>query len=153
MGNVAMMNGMTGELLQHSVFMAPVHYKRLRHMVQDKEYTRARGAVNSITRQLTEGRSKGGGLRFGEMERDAVAGSGSALFVKDRLHENSDAHKTTLCSSCGLFGIVRSSTGFRCSDSRCVGGSIVTVTVPYALELFFKELMSMNITPRIKVQL
>ena len=152
MGDVAMIHGMTGELMQHLVFMAPVYYSRLKHMIEDKEYTRARGPVNSTTRQPTEGRSKGGGLRFGEMERDSSIGSGCASFINDRLSKNSDAYATPICKSCGIFGVVRTPNGFRCRDSRCVGNTIVKVLVPYSLILFFKELLCMNITPRIRVK-
>lgn len=152
LANVAMMSGATGELLDNNIFVAPVYYKRLLHLIDNKWHARARGPINSTTHQPTEGRSKKGGLRFGEMERDCGIGSGCSCFINERLSKDSDAHATPICKSCGIFGVVRTREGWRCRDPRCVGDNIVRVCVPYALVLFFKELMSMNITPRIRLK-
>ena len=69
-GNELMYNGLTGEQIECSVFMGPVFYQRLKHMVNDKQHSRSIGPMVNLTRQPAEGRSRDGGLRFGEMERD-----------------------------------------------------------------------------------
>ena len=69
-GNELMYNGLTGEQIECSVFLGPVFYQRLKHMVNDKQHSRSIGPMVNLTRQPAEGRSRDGGLRFGEMERD-----------------------------------------------------------------------------------
>jgi DNA-directed RNA polymerase beta subunit len=69
-GNELLYSGLTGEQVECSVFMGPVFYQRLKHMVNDKAHSRSIGPMVNLTRQPAEGRSRDGGLRFGEMERD-----------------------------------------------------------------------------------
>jgi intein/homing endonuclease len=69
-GNELMYNGLTGQQIECSVFIGPVFYQRLKHMVNDKQHSRSIGPMVNLTRQPAEGRSRDGGLRFGEMERD-----------------------------------------------------------------------------------
>jgi intein/homing endonuclease len=63
-------NPETGEELQYPIFTAIVFYQRLKHMSVDKIHARARGNRHGFHKQPTEGRKKGGGFRFGHMERD-----------------------------------------------------------------------------------
>lgn len=97
-----MFNPYSGKTLENLIFIGPIFYQRLRHMVDDKMYARARGTVVAITRQPTHGRSRGGGLRFGEMERDCILSHGISKFLQERLFKVSDLFRIHVCSACGL---------------------------------------------------
>ncbi len=103
-GKDLLMSGITGEMLPCFVFSGPIYYQRLKHMVQDKMHARARGRVTVLTRQPTEGRSRDGGLRVGEMERDCLIGYGAASLIMERLMLSSDAFEVYVCSQCGFIG-------------------------------------------------
>lgn len=100
-GNEPMYSGVTGEELRVDIYVGLVFYQRLRHMVNDKFQVRSTGAVNRTTMQPVKGRKKGGGIRVGEMERDAFLGHGTAFLLQDRLLNCSDYTRTYVCRSCG----------------------------------------------------
>lgn len=100
-GNEPMYSGVTGEELRADIYIGCVYYQRLRHMVNDKFQVRSTGPVNSLTMQPVKGRKRSGGIRVGEMERDALIGHGTAFLLQDRLLNCSDYTQTPICRTCG----------------------------------------------------
>ncbi|CAH9058115.1 unnamed protein product [Cuscuta europaea] len=157
-------SGFYGTELTCEIFIGPVYYQRLRHMVSDKFQVRSTGTVDQVTRQPIKGRKRGGGIRFGEMERDSLLAHGAAYLLHDRLHTSSDHHIADICSICGS---VLTSTliqppkrGMReigrelppardfkkvtcvaCQSSK----GMETVSMPYVFKYLAAELAAMNI--------
>lgn len=100
-GNEPMYSGVTGEELRVDIYIGCVYYQRLRHMVNDKFQVRSTGPVNSLTMQPVKGRKRSGGIRVGEMERDALIGHGTAFLLQERLLNSSDYTQTSMCKDCG----------------------------------------------------
>jgi hypothetical protein len=137
-------NGFTGELIKARVFIGPTYYQRLKHMVSDKIHSRAQGHVTTLTRQPLEGRSRDGGLRFGEMERDAMISHGCSRFLKERLFDMSDPYSIIVCNKCGMI------TSSQTECTSCKDDKITKVNIPYAAKLLNQELMAMGIKVSIK---
>ncbi len=138
--------GITGQPLQAYIFAGPVYYQKLKHMVLDKMHARARGPRAVLTRQPTEGRSRDGGLRLGEMERDCLIGYGASALLVERLMLSSDAFEVSVCEGCGLMGYA----GW-CNLCKS-GAGVSAIKIPYACKLLFQELLSMNIVPRLVLE-
>ena len=138
-GNEVMYNGFTGEKFQTSIFIGPTYYQRLKHLVKDKIHARNRGNVQSLTRQPLEGRSRDGGLRFGEMERDCMISHGVSTFLKERLFDMSDPYSVSVCNHCKQ--IIAEED--RCHI--CKGFDISEKNIPYATKLLFQEIMALGI--------
>lgn len=148
-GNEILMNGMTGEQLETTVFIGPTFYQRLKHMVNDKQHSRNQGPMVVLTRQPAEGRSRDGGLRFGEMERDCVVSHGASRFAKGRLYDASDKFMVHVCRDCGMIAAYNDEKEIhRCNNCENTT-NFAKVEIPYACKLLFQELISMNVAPRI----
>ena len=147
-GMEQLFSGTTGLPIPAKIFIGPTYYQRLKHMVEDKFHSRATGITQTLTRQPTEGRAKEGGLRFGEMERDAIIAHGASAFLKEKLFTTSDKYQMPVCDKCGLIGWLNMSVCKSCKDKS---GTLHMVDIPYACKLLFQELLAMNIAPRVRV--
>jgi len=113
--------------------------------------SRARGPVTLLTHQPPEGRSRDGGLRFGEMERDVLIAHGIPLFLKEKFMDSSDGYTMYVCGDCGLIARkVMNKNVYICDG--CKTSDTHKVQLPYAFKLMIQELMSVNILPRIRVE-
>ncbi len=148
-GTEVMFDGKTGEMIRRPAFIGIVYYQRLHHMVADKIHARARGPVQILTRQPTEGRAREGGLRFGEMERDCLVAHGTAYLLQERLLKSSDATKVWVCAKCGYIGWFDAEKGVPVCPIHGTEGEMYLVEMSYAFKLLLQELMSMCISPRL----
>ena len=101
-GSEMMTNPFSGKPFENLIFMGPIYYQRLRHLVDDKIFYRTRGMINALTRQPLKGRANDGGLRFGEMERDCILSHGLTEVLKERLFTVSDYFVVNVCGKCGI---------------------------------------------------
>ena len=148
-GNEVLYDGQTGVQMETSIFIGPVFYQRLKHMVADKQHSRSIGPMVNFTRQPKEGRAKDGGFRFGEMERDCMCSHGAARFTKGRVYDASDAFSVHVCKQCGMIAAFNDEMEIhKCHycDNRT---DFSYVEIPYACKLLFQELITMNIAPRV----
>ncbi|XP_077268648.1 RNA polymerase I subunit Rpl135 isoform X1 [Temnothorax americanus] len=155
-GNERMYSGIYGCEMTASIFFGVVHYQRLRHMVSDKWQVRSTGPIDMLTRQPIKGRRRGGGIRFGEMERDALISHGCSYLLQDRLFHCSDKITTLACQKCGsLLGpelIVKSM--YYEDEKRCrlcgEEDTVEEIEIPYIFRFLLIQLASCNINVKIK---
>ena len=149
-GTEMMYNGTTGIGYEAKIFIGNMYYLKLKHMVSNKLHSRARGPIQLLTRQPTEGRAKEGGLRLGEMEKDTFVAHGASLLLKERF----DADRTIVpvCENCGLIAIYNE---FK-NESYCpVCGDNVEISkieVAYAFKLILDEFKSLGIYPKLTLK-
>jgi DNA-directed RNA polymerase II subunit RPB2 len=142
-GTEIMYSGITGEEIESRIFFGSSYCLRLRHLVSDKIHSRNyTGAVQMMTLQPSEGKSRGGGVRLGEMEKDCLISHGVALFMLERLLDQSDKYHLSVCAKCG--NITYSDTCKLCSNTASV-----EVHIPYACKLLLQELNAINIKTNI----
>jgi DNA-directed RNA polymerase II subunit RPB2 len=147
-GNEVLYNGRTGEQMTSEIFFGPTYYQRLKHMVSDKTHSRCTGPMVTLTRQPAEGRSRDGGLRLGEMERDVLLSHGIASMLKEQLLDKSDHFRAYVCKKCGNFANVNPINKlYQCKACNNYA-SFSEIRLPYACKLFLQELNTMSIAPR-----
>jgi len=158
-GNELLYNGLTGEQLETNIFIGPVFYQRLKHMVNDKQHSRSIGPMVNLTRQPAEGRSRDGGFRIGEMERDVMLAHGMSRFCRERLYDASDKYSAYTCKKCGMIACYNDGTPSRLyvkddfTVHQCKTCNNTTefsrVEIPYSFKLLSQELQTINVVPRI----
>ena len=158
-GNEVLYNGLTGEQLETNIFFGPVFYQRLKHMVNDKQHSRSIGPMVNLTRQPAEGRSRDGGFRVGEMERDVMIAHGMSRFCRERLYDASDKYSVHVCKRCGMTASYNDGSQRRMFSKEdftihlCKTCNNTTefskVEIPYAYKLMSQELQTINVLPRI----
>jgi DNA-directed RNA polymerase subunit B' len=144
-----MYNGKTGERFDAQIFIGNCFYQKLDHLVSNKIHARSRGPVTLLTKQPTEGRSKEGGLRLGEMEKDCLIAHGAALVLKERF--DSDKTVVPVCTECGLIAI-HDKIKNKNICPVCGETKILEVEMSYAFKLMLDELKSMLIYPKIVIE-
>jgi len=164
-GNHLLYNGMTGEQIETSIFMGPNYYMRLKHMVKDKINYRARGPNNFLTRQPVQGRANDGGLRIGEMERDAVCANGMSYFLNESFLVRGDEYYMAICNNSGAIAIYNEEKNLFLSpyadgpinfvtnpdgvmnikNLSNFGRSFSIIKIPYSFKLLIQELLVMNV--------
>jgi DNA-directed RNA polymerase II subunit RPB2 len=151
-GNELLYNGLTGEQVECSVFMGPVFYQRLKHMVNDKVHSRSFGPMVNLTRQPAEGRARDGGLRFGEMEKDAMVSHGASKFTRERMYMVSDKYNVYSCKKCGLIAMYNHEMKIHYCKTCENRSDFAYIELPYSCKLLFQELTTMNVVPRIMTE-
>jgi len=159
-GEEIMYDGLTGNQLETSIFVGPVYYQRLKHMVNDKQHSRAFGPMVNLTRQPAEGRSRDGGFRVGEMEKDVIIAHGMSHFCKERLFDVSDKYTCYVCRRCGLLASYYDADNERINRANdhftihyCNTCNNMTdfarVDIPFSFKLLWQELKTINVVPRL----
>lgn len=151
-GFEVMYSGFTGRKMRSQIFIGPTYYQRLKHMVADKIHARAHGPVQILTRQPVEGRSRDGGLRFGEMERDCMISHGAAAFLKERLCDVSDKFEVFICNACGIFCAGNNDRRIYSCQMCGTRTNISMVYMPYAFKLLVQEMMAMCISVQMRLE-
>jgi len=143
-------NGVTGELYQAKIFVGSMYYLKLKHLVANKIHSRARGPIQLLTRQPTEGRAKEGGLRLGEMEKDTFVAHGASLLLKERF--DSDKTIVPVCENCGLIAIKDEYKNKKYCPVCGENVEISDIEISYAFKLILDEFKSLGIYQKLQLE-
>ena len=148
-GKETVYNGITGKRMNSKIFVGNLYYLKLKYMVANKLHGRASGKVALLTRQPVEGRSRGGALRLGEMEQQALVAHGASLLLKERY--DSDKVELPICTKCGTIAIDDSIRG-KVACPICKSEDIEVVEVSYAFKLLLEELQGLHIHTKLELK-
>ncbi len=149
-GTETMYNGITGEIFDAKIYVGNMYYLKLKHMVANKIHSRARGPIQLLTRQPTEGRAKEGGLRLGEMEKDTFVAHGASMLLKERF--DSDKTVVPVCEGCGIIAIYDQFKDKRYCPICGENVEISDIEISYAFKLILDEFKSLGIYPRLQLK-
>ena len=141
-GKETMYSGVTGQKMQAKIFVGDLYYLKLKYMVGNKLHGRASGKIALLTRQPVEGRARGGALRLGEMEQQAIVAHGASLLLKERY--DSDKVLLHVCTRCGALATednIRNKTVCPICNSE----EVESVEISYAFKLLVEELQGLHI--------
>lgn len=148
-GKETMYNGLTGKKFDVKIFVGNIYYLKLKYMVANKIHARASGKIALLTRQPIEGRARGGALRLGEMEQQALVAHGASLLLKERY--DSDKVIIDICTKCGSVAIednIRKKTVCPICNSE----QAEPVEVSYAFKLLLEELQGLHVKTKFNLK-
>jgi len=170
-GNHILYNGETGDMMNMSFYVGPTYYMRLKHMVKDKINYRDKGPRTNLTRQTVQGRSNEGGLRIGEMEKDAIVSHGLTYFLNESMLVRGDLYYIAVCNKTGMLAIYNEHKNIFLSPLAdgpikfvhqvlpYDPGQLLNISkfsrefsilkVPYTFKLLLQELLTMNVAVRL----
>jgi DNA-directed RNA polymerase subunit B' len=149
-GTEVFFDGRTGKQMLARIYVGNMYYLRLRHMVANKMQSRARGPIQLLTRQPTEGKAKEGGLRLGEMEKDTFIAHGATLLLKERF--DSDKVAVPVCEKSGLIGYYDARSNKLLSPVYGEDSNLSYIEMSYAFKLLLNELISLGLHPKLKLE-
>ncbi len=149
-GTERLYNGKTGEEYKADIFIGSIYYLKLKYMAANKLHARSSGRIQLLTRQPIEGRSKGGGLRLGEMEKDCLVAHGASLLLKERF--DSDKTVIHICEECGMFAVFDDYRNKKFCPKCGANVEITAIELSYAFKLLLDELKSLCIYPRLNLE-
>jgi len=149
-GKETFYDGISGQRIEGKIFTGVVSYRRLYHMVSHKIQARARGPVQILTRQPTEGKEKEGGLRFGEMEGETLVGHGASMLLQEKFIEDSDKVTELVCERCGVIAV-----NDRIRNKKycplCSSSKVFPVEMSYGFKLLLDELKALGVYPKLNL--
>ncbi|MFA5060974.1 MAG: DNA-directed RNA polymerase subunit B'' [Candidatus Pacearchaeota archaeon] len=148
-GKEVMYHGVTGKRMPIKIFIGNMFYLKLKYMVADKMHSRASGKIALLTRQPIEGRARGGALRLGEMEQEALVGHGASLLLKERY--DSDKVVVYVCSRCGSI-VIDDQIHNKKVCSLCHSNQVEPVEMSYAFKLLVEELQSLHLLTKFELK-
>ncbi|MFA5174397.1 MAG: DNA-directed RNA polymerase subunit B'' [Candidatus Pacearchaeota archaeon] len=148
-GKETIYHGVSGKMMRVKIYVGSMYYLKLGRMVKNLLHARASGKVTLLTRQPIEGRSKGGALRLGEMEQQALVAHGASLLLKERY--DSDKVIINICSKCGGVAIEDTIRG-KMFCPLCNSQEIEPIELSYAFKLLADEIQSMHIKTKFNLK-